>query len=138
MIDSRAYSNVVSVSVCKKLNETWEPCPTQIVQLDKSRVKVVGELNNVVGELNNVLLTLSVDASIHHTIDIVVADIPETYGMWLSRDRSENLKGYFATDWSHLWIPYNGRPNQIKIIREPFMKQTIIDLNDPSEPAFFF
>ena len=58
--------------------------------------------------------------------------------MLLSRDCSENLKGYFATNWSHLWLPYNGRLNYIKIIREPFMKQTVTYLNDPSELVVFF
>ena len=42
MIDSGASSNVMPVSVCTKLNANGEPYPTQIVQLDKSRVKVVG------------------------------------------------------------------------------------------------
>ena len=47
------------------------------------------------------------------------------------------MKGYFAIDWSHLWLPYNGRPNQIKINREPLMKQTVTDLNDLAEPTVF-
>ena len=92
----------------------------------------------VVGELKNVLLTLSVDPRIHQTVDIVVTNIDETYGMWMSRDWSKKLKGYFATDWSHLWLPYNGRSNQIKIVMEPFIKQIVIDLNDLSELVVFF
>ena len=70
-------------------------------------------------------------------MDIVVADVPETYGMRLNIDWSEKLKGYFSTYYSHLWIPYNGKPNQININREPFIRQTVMDLNDPSEPAIF-
>ena len=69
------------------------------VQLDRSKVKVVWRLRNV-------LLKLSVDPHIHQTINIVIPNILETYGMWLSRDWSEKLKGY--TDWSHLWLPLNG------------------------------
>ena len=60
-------------------------------QLDRSRFRVMGELKNV-------LLNLSIDPRIHQNIDIVIADIPEAYGMWLRRDWSENPKGYFATD----------------------------------------
>ena len=89
-------------------------------------------------ELKNVLLMIYVDLRIHHIIDIVIAEIPESYGMWLSRFWSEKLKGYFATDWSHLWLPYNGKPNQINIVREPYMKQIVTHLNDPSEPTFYF
>ena len=77
MIDSGASSNVMSFFVCKKLNAYWEPYPSHIVQLDISRVRVVGELKNV-------LLTISVDPRIHQTIDIVITDICESYGMLLS------------------------------------------------------
>ena len=73
-------------------NATCEPCPTQIVQVDRSRVKVVGEMKNV-------LLTLPIDPTIHQTVDIFVANISETYGMWLSRDWSEKLKRYFFANW---------------------------------------
>ena len=89
------------LSICNKLNATWEPCPIQIFQLDKSKVKVVGILRNV-------LLRLSTDPRMHQIIDIVIDDIPETYGMWLSRDWSKKLEGYLSTDWSHLWLPLNG------------------------------
>ena len=39
IIDSGPSSNVMPVFVCRKLNATWESCPTQIVQLDRSRVR---------------------------------------------------------------------------------------------------
>ena len=92
----------------------------------------------MVGEIKNVILTLSVDPRIHQTIGIVIADIPGAYIMWLSRDWLEKIKGYFSIEWSHLWLPYNGKTNQIKIVRGPYMKQTVTDLNDPSEPVVFF
>ena len=79
MIDFGESYDVISISICRNLNANWEACPTQIVQLDRSRVKVVGEIKNG-------LLTLSIDPRIHKKVDIVVEDIPETYGMWLSRD----------------------------------------------------
>ena len=69
MIDSGASSNVIPLSVCKKLYATWEPFPIQIFQLDRSKVKVVGRLRNV-------LLRLAIDPRILQTIDIVIADIP--------------------------------------------------------------
>ena len=69
MIDSGESYNVMPIYVCRKLNATWEYSPTQIVQLDRSRVKVVSELKNV-------LLTLYVDHRIHQTVDIAVVDIP--------------------------------------------------------------
>ena len=68
----------------------------------------------------------------------MIVDIPETYGMWLSRDRSEKLKGYFAIDWYHLWLPINGKPNKLKVDREPFMKQNVTDLDSSNEFVSFF
>ena len=84
------------------------------------------------------MLRLSADPRIHQTIDIVIADIPETYSVWLSIDWSKKLKGYFSTDWSHLWLPLNGNPNKLKVNREPFMKQTVTDLNESNESISYF
>ena len=57
--------------------------------------------------------------------------------MILKRDWSAKFNGYFATDWSHLWLPYKARPNRTKVERECCMKQTIIDLNDLNELVMF-
>ncbi|MDO5304887.1 MAG: reverse transcriptase-like protein, partial [bacterium] len=128
MVDSGASSNVMPYSMCKKLNAKIQPCTTQIVQLDRSNVRVLGELKEV-------LIRLSSDPRVHQIIDIIVADIPEVYGLFLSRDWSKKLNGYFATDWSHLWLPYNGRPNSIKIDRENYMKYTVTQIDDLNQPV---
>ena len=47
LVDSRASSNVMPYSVCKKLNAQPKICRTKIIQLDKSHVKVMGELEDV-------------------------------------------------------------------------------------------
>jgi hypothetical protein len=93
----------------------------KIIQLDRTDVKVIGELKNV-------LIRLSSNPKVHQVIDIIVVDIPEVYGMFLSRDWSEQLHGYFATDWSHLWLPENGKPNKIRVNRERYLKFTVTDL----------
>ena len=66
-----------------------------------------------------------------------MADILDVYGLFLSRDWSQALKGYFSTDWSHLWLPKNGRPNQIRIDRERYMKHTITEINALNELVLF-
>ena len=48
----------------------------------------------------------------------MVADIPDANGLFLSRDWSQQLNGFFAIDWSTLWLPKTGKSNQIKINRE--------------------
>ena len=82
----------------------------------------------VVGEMEDILIRLSASEKICQYIDIVVADIPDGYGLILNRDWSARLKGYFASDWSHLWLPHKGVPNQIKILREPYMKHNVTQL----------
>ena len=72
-----------------------------------------------------------------HIINILIADIPEFYGLVLSRDWSEKLHGYFAIDWSHMWLPYNGNPNQIKFDGEKHMKYSVTDLGEENEPIAF-
>ena len=76
----------------------------RIVQLDRSRVEVIGELNQVT-------IRLSFNPKVCQVIDILVADILEFYGLILSIDWSEKLHAYFATNWLHMWLPYNGKPN---------------------------
>jgi sporulation-control protein spo0M len=108
LVDSGASSNVMSYSVCKKLNAEPQICKTKIIQLDRSNVKVIGELKDV-------LIHLASNSEVHQTIDIIVVDISEAYGVILSRDWSTKLNGYFATNWSHLWLSYKGQPNKIKV-----------------------
>ena len=57
MIDSGASSNVIALSVFKRLNVTWEPFPIQNFQFKRYKVKVVGRLRNV-------LLRLSTDPKV--------------------------------------------------------------------------
>jgi ribonuclease HI len=84
--------------------------------------------------MKNVLIRLSSNPKVHQVIDIIVVDIPKVYGMFLSRYWSEQLHGYLATDWYHLWLPENGKPNKIRVNRERYLKFTVTDLNDPNEP----
>ena len=130
LVDSGASTNVMPLSVCKKLNIRPEKTDAKIIQLDRSQVPAVGELNNVI-------IRLSSDSRVHQCIDIVIVDIPEAYGLLLSRDWSSKLQGYFATDWSHLWLPYKGRNNQIRVESEPYMKHTVTDLDAVNEPISF-
>jgi hypothetical protein len=127
MVDSGASSNVMPLSICQKINEEVKPSDLKIIQLDRTNVKVIGELKNV-------LIRLSSNPKVHQIIDIIIFYIPEVYGLFLSRDWSEQLHGYFSTDWSHLWLPKNGKTNKIRINRECYFKHTVTDLNNSNEP----
>ena len=106
------------LSVCKKINGHPKPSTWQVILLDRTNVKVIGEMEDV-------LIRLSSNEKACQFIDIVVADIPKYYGLVLSRDWSANLNGYFASEWSHLWLTYKVSPNQIKVLIEPHMKHNV-------------
>ena len=67
------------LSICNKINGKPIPYPSQIIQLDRSDVKVIGEKKDV-------LIRMSTYPSVCQFIDIMVVDIPEAYGLILSRD----------------------------------------------------
>jgi hypothetical protein len=127
MVDLGASSNIMPWSVFQKINAEVQPSSLKIIHLDQTSIKVIGELRNV-------LIRLSSNPKVHQVIDIIVVDIPEVYGLFLSRDWSKQLHDYFTMDWSHLWLPENGKPNRIKVNRECYLKFTVTDLNDPNEP----
>jgi hypothetical protein len=110
LVDSGASSNVMPLSICKKLNATPTKSDTHIIQLDRTKVKVIGELKDV-------MIQIASNPKFHQVIDIIIVDIPEAYGMLLRRDWSEKLHGYFSMDWSHLWLPLKVNPNMIRINR---------------------
>ena len=78
--------------------------------------------------MEDVLIRLSADERVCQYIDIVVADIPDAYGLVLRREWLVRLDRYFASYRSHLWLPHKGSPNQIKILREPHMKYNVTQL----------
>ena len=100
-IDFGASLNVMPYSICKKLNFEPQMCRTKIIQLDRSHV-------NVLGELKDVLILIDLNSNVHQTIDIIVVDILEACRVIMIIDWSSKLNGYFAIDWSHLWLPYKG------------------------------
>jgi len=105
-------------SICQKINVVPQITKTIIIQLDRTNVKVKREIKDV-------LIRISSDPRVHKTIDIMIVNIPESYGLLLSRDWLDKLQGYFSTDWSHLWFPYKGKENQIRVNSEAHMKHTM-------------
>ena len=87
LVDSGSSVNVMPLAVCKKINGQPKPTTWEVTQLDRTNVKVVRETNvKVVREMEDVLILLSANEKICQYIDIVVADIPDGYGIILNRD----------------------------------------------------
>jgi hypothetical protein len=130
LADSGASSDIMPYSIFLQINAQPYKSTIQIVQLDRTRVKVLGELKDV-------LIILSYNSKFFKLMDIIVVDIPDAYGLILRGDWYEKLHGYFSTDWCHLWLPYNGKPNQIRVNMEKHMKHNVIDLDGENEPMAF-
>jgi hypothetical protein len=128
LVDSGASSNVIPLAVCNKLGAIPLKSDKHVIELDKTQVKVMGEHKDV-------MIRVATHHNFMQVIDIIVVDIPEAYGLLLSRDWFEKLNGYFSTDWAHLWIPLRGYKNMIKIDRERYLKNMVTDLETLNEPT---
>jgi hypothetical protein len=53
MVDSRASSNVMPLSVCQNINPEVKPSDLKIIQLYRTNVTVVGELKDVLIRLSS-------------------------------------------------------------------------------------
>ena len=84
LVDLGESLNVMSLLVYRKINGKPKPSTWRVVQLDRTNVKVIGEMEDV-------LIRLSSNEKVCQFIDIVVADMPEAYGLVLSRDWSTKL-----------------------------------------------
>jgi hypothetical protein len=111
LVNLGSSSNVIPLSICKKPNTIPLKSDKHVIQLDRTQVKVMGELKYV-------MMRIETHPKFVKVIDIIVVDIPKSYGLLLSRDWSEKLNRYFSTDWAHLWMPLKGHANMIRIDRE--------------------
>ena len=68
LVDSGASANVMPLLVCKRINGQPKPFNGKIIQLDRTTMKVVGEMEDV-------LIRLSADERVCQFTDIMVADI---------------------------------------------------------------
>ena len=53
LVDSRALVNVMPLSVCKKINGQPKSSTWRVVQLDRTNVKVIGEMEDVLVRLSS-------------------------------------------------------------------------------------
>ena len=118
-------------AVAKRLHAITEKTRTRIMELDKTNVKVIGELKDV-------LIWMAAKPQYTQVIDIVVVSIPKAYGMLLSRDWSSNINGYLSTDWFHLLLPQRGKGDMLRVDRERHMKYVVTELNSPNELVMFY
>jgi hypothetical protein len=131
LVDSGASSNVMPLSICKKLNAIPLKRDKHVIQLDKTQVKVIGELKDVV-------IRMATHPKCVQVIDIIIVDTPESYGLLLSQYWFKKLNGYFSMEWAHLWFPLKGHTNMIRIDRERYIKHIVTDLEAFNEPSSIY
>ncbi|KAH9305236.1 hypothetical protein KI387_009640, partial [Taxus chinensis] len=66
---------------------------------------------------------------------ILVADIPPSYGMLLSRNFSKNVGGEIMMDWSHALIPVNGKMK--KLLPEKQTEYIVQKIDDPKAQILY-
>jgi hypothetical protein len=77
LVDSGASSNVMPLSIYKKLNALPLNSDKHVIQLDRTQVKVMGELKDV-------MIRITMHPKFMQVIDIITVNIPEAYGLMLS------------------------------------------------------
>ena len=68
LVDFGASSNVMPLTICKKLNETSVRSDKHIIQLDRTQVKVIGELKYF-------MIRIATHPKFVQVIGIIVVDI---------------------------------------------------------------
>jgi hypothetical protein len=76
LVYSREPSNVIPLSICKKLNAVPLKSEKHVIQLDRTQVKVMGELKDI-------MIRIETHPKFVQVIDIIVVDIPEAYSLLL-------------------------------------------------------
>ena len=77
LVDFGSQVNVMPLAICQKINGQPKPTAQEVIQLDRTSVKVVGEMKNV-------LVRLSANNKICQFIDVKVVDILDGYGLILN------------------------------------------------------
>jgi hypothetical protein len=77
LVDSGESSNVMPLSIYKKLNAIPLKSDKHVIKLDKTQVKFIGELKDF-------MIRMDTHPKFVQVIDIIVVDIPEAYGLLLS------------------------------------------------------
>jgi hypothetical protein len=115
MLDSGASKNVISLKVMKQLGlKTTQPYGN-VCGIDSRKVKVLGVCEDVdifLIDFPHIIILM----------DIVVIDIPDAWGMLLSRSWSTTLGGFLSMDITHAHIPMG-----MTLFRYYTIKRKLID-----------
>ena len=98
MLDLGASSNVITRKVMEQLNLRITPPYHNVCAMDAREVDVVGIILNL-------QVKLAKYPDINMTMDVVVINVLNNWGMFLSRKWVATLGGYIQMDWTYATIP---------------------------------
>ena len=113
MFDSEAYHNLMLKAIMEKLGLKITHKYDDLYSFDSGRVQCIVLIKDLVVSLDQI-------PTKNVLMDVVVADIPPRFGMFLSRSWGEKLKGTLQVDFSYATIPMFGQLR--KLYREKKMK----------------
>jgi hypothetical protein len=125
MLNSRASTNVMSLEVMEQIDlKTTQPYGN-VCGIDSKKVKVYGIFEDV-----EVYLIEFPHISL--IMNIMVIDVPYSWGILLSRRWSAALRGFLSMDLTHTHIPMGDRTFEILYSRERDEKHVM----DPNIPDY--
>jgi len=125
MLDQGSSSNVMTKRVMERLNLRISMPYHNVCAMDSREIEVHGLIKDL-----QVHLDVFLDISI--LMDVVVIDVPYTWGMLLSRKWATNLGGSLPTNFSYATIPTCD--NTFVILNKEQEKKYHVE--DPKEPMY--
>ena len=116
MHDSRASHNLMPKSVMESLGLEITRPYKDLHSFDSSRVKCLGLIKDLCVNLAQILTKCLV-------MDLVVADVPPKYGMFLSRSWGAKLQGTMQMDMTYATIPVFNQSR--RLYRESHMQYMV-------------
>jgi len=124
MLDSGASACVMTKRVMEQLNLRVSRPYYNICAMDFKKIEVHGLIKDL-------QVHLSVYPDIMVVMDIVVVDVPDAWGMLLSRKWASDLGGSIQMNWSYAMIPSPRGDGFVRLNREPERK---FHVEDPKKP----
>jgi len=129
MLHSGAFANVMSLKVMNQLGLKISRPYKSVCAMDSREIKVCGLIEDL-----QVNLTVFPDISV--LMDIVVIDVPDAWGILLSRKWAASLGGSLQRDLSYATIPTCNN-TFVTLHKEQEKKYRVEDPQDPlNEPLY--
>ena len=122
IIDSGASDNVMPSKVANALGVSLNKPSRKLYSTEVKQVPLVSQLKDA-------QVALAAHPEKNLKLNILVADIPTSYGMLLSRIFCKDLGGEIKMDMSHALIPIGDK--MVKLNLEPKAKYTVLKSDDP-------